>query len=357
MSGSIGGGTILNVFRSDAFSSLTLTSYVNRHPFMPTGIGDLGLFEDKNIYTTALAIEDRQGKLVVIPTSPRGAPPTERTETKRHMRYFDVPRLAHSDTIYASEIQNVREPGTEAQLKTLQTEVADRLTGPTGLTASMEYTWERHRLSALNGQLIDADGSVLYDWFVEFGIPRPDTIDFDLGGWKTGATTATSDGALRVLCNKLVRSVARSAQGAFTPRTRVTAVVGDSFWDELTTHPDVTKTYMNWLAAAELRKGTAFQAFTFGGVDWINYRGSDDKSTIAVPDAGGYVFPRFAPGIFQRALSPAEFMPWVNTRGRPNYVLTIPDRDRQAWQRLEMYSYPLHLCTRPEVLRQIETTS
>ena len=32
------------------------------------------------------------------------------------------------------------------------------------------------------------------------------------------------------------------------------------------------------------------------------------------------------------------------------YVIPIPDRDRNAYWKMEVYSYPLHFCTRPEVL-------
>jgi hypothetical protein len=261
-----------------------------------------------------------------------------------------VPRLAHDDTIYATEVQNVREPGTEAQLKTVQTEVAYRLTGPTGLTSSMEYTWERHRLSAVDGRLLDADNSVLFDWYAEFGIARPSPVNFNLRGWVSGASSPSADGDLRIACNNMVRKMARASQGAFTQRTRVTCLASDGFWDDLTTHPDVTKTYYNWLAAAELRKGTAFQAMTFGEIDFMNYRGSDDQTTISIPAGGALFFPVNAPGVFQRALAPAEFMPWVNTRGKPIYIIPIIDRDRGAWVKMEAYSYPLHLCTRPEVL-------
>lgn len=352
--------TILNVFRQDAFSAMTLSAFVDRVPFAPQGIGELNLFDDKPLYTTALAVEDRQGKLVVIPTSPRGAPPTERVEQKRNARYFDTPRLAHADTIYATELQNVREPGTEAQLKTVQTEVAYRLAGPTGLTMSMEYTWEAHRLAAIDGTLIDADGSTLFDWYSEFGITRRAEIDFNLGGWKSGAATPTADGDLRKLCNQVVRTVARAAQGAFTARSRVMAACSDTFWDGLVTHPDVTKTYYNWIAAQELRKGSAFEAMHFGGIDWFNYRGSDDTTTITIPAGKCRIFPAQAPGIFQRALAPAEFMPFVNTRGKPLYVLPSFDMthpNAPAWWRQTAYSYPLHICLRPEVLQRGGTSS
>ena len=352
--------TIMNVFRQDAFSGLTLSAMIDRAPFKPTGLGELKLFDDKPIYTTALAVEDRQGKLVLIATSPRGAAPVERVEQKRNARYFETPRLAHADTIYATELQNIREPGSEAQLKTLQSEIAFRAAGSTGLTASMEYTWEYHRLAAIDGLLLDSSGATLFDWYAEFNITRPSTIDFNLGGWKPGASVATQDGALRILCNTIVRRIARAAQGAFTTRSRVMAACGDMFWDELTTHPDVTKTYFNWMQAQELRKGSAFESMHFGGIDWFNYRGSDDASTISIPTNACRIFPADAPGIFQRALAPAEFMPFVNTRGKPLYLLPSIDTthaDAPAWWRMTAYSYPLHICLRPEVLQRGTTSS
>ncbi len=336
--------TILDVFRQDPFTSIELTSYVDRVPFQPTGIGDLNLFDDTPIRTTALAVERRDQKLVIIPTSERGAPPTERTTEKRQMRYFEVPRLAHGDTVYASELQNIRQFGEQTVLMQVQTEIARRLSGPTGLTANMEYTWELHRLAAVQGLLLDSDGSLLFNWFDEFGAARPKEIGFNL------TNPTPKDGALRIQCNQIVRAMMRAAQGAWLPSTRVMAICGDDFWDNLISHNDVLKTYYNWEAAKELRKGTAFEAMDFGGISWFNYRGSNDNTTIAVPPDKVKFFPSGAPGVFQRALAPGESVEWVNTLGKPIYVIPIIDRDRNFWWRMEAYSYPLHICTRPEIL-------
>lgn len=336
--------TILNVFRNDAFSSVQLTSGVERNPFNPTGIGDLKIFEPFPIRTTALAVEQRQGKLIVIPTSNRGEPPTQRVTEKRQARYFPVPRIAHSDTVWASEIQDVREFGQESVMMQVQAEVARRLSGPTGLQASVEYTWERMRLGAIQGKVVDADDAIIYDWFEEFAITQPTEIGFDL------LNPAPVDGALRTLCNQVVRGMARASQGAFTATTTVMGLCGDEFWDALVNHPDVTKTYYNWAAATELRQGTAFEAMRFGGIDWFNYRGSDDTTSVAVPTDKVKFFPKNAPGVFQVAYAPGESVQWVNTLGKPIYIIPIPDRERQMYWKMEAYSYPLFICNRPEVL-------
>ena len=338
---------ILNIFRQDAFSALSLTSFVEKYPYLPQGLGQMNLFEPLPIRTTAMAVERRQGVIRVVPTSPRGAPLVERQTEKRDIRYFDVPRLAHGDTIQAAELQNVvpfeRDGQTVDVLMQVQDEVTRRLAGPTGLQANMEATRELHRLGAVQGILLDTDGSTLFNWFNEFAITPATEIGFNLPAKVTGT--------LRPYCNQVVRQMMRAAQGAWLPTTTVQAIVGDTFWDEFVTHPDVEKTFLNWSDAQNLRKGTAFQAMPFGGIDWMNYRGSNDNATIAVPVDKAKFFPVNAPGVFQRGLAPGETFEWINQPGREEYVLPIIDRDRNMWWRQELYAYPLHICTRPEMLQ------
>jgi hypothetical protein len=339
-------GEILNLFQQDPFSAIALTDAVQRNPYQPTGLGELNIFDPNPIRTTALAVEERTGTLSLIPFSERGAEGTQRTTEKRKMRYFEVPRLMHDDTIYATEVQNIREFGQESVLMQLETEVARRLSGPTGLLANVEYTKEYLRLAAVQGMVLDPkDGSVLYNWFDEFQITQATEVAFNLA-----AGTANS---LRPIINALVRQMARAAKGAFTNQTRVYALCGDSFYDLLTNHPDAIRTFLNWSDAKDLRdgsQGAAFEGFEFAGVTWLNYRGSDDNTTIKIADDKVKFFPVNAPGIFREANAPGETMDWVNTPGKPVYVLPIIDQQRRMWWKMEAYAYPLFICTRPEVL-------
>jgi hypothetical protein len=338
-------GEILDVFHQDPFTAVALTDAVQRNPFQPVGLGSLNVFEPNPIRTKALAVESRTGKLVLIPFSERGSEGTQRTTEKRDMRYFEVPRLMHDDTIYAEEVQGIREFGTESVLMQVESEVARRLSGPTGLLASVEYTKEYLRLAALQGLVLDPkDGSIVYNWFNEFGITQAAPVVFDL--------VANTQYALRPICNSIIRTMARKAQGAFTATTRVYAMCGDRFYDLFVNHQDVIRTFVNWSEAADLRdsQGAAFDAFDFSGITWFNYRGSDDNQTIKVPDDEVLFFPVGAPGIFREANGPGETVDWVNTPGRPVYVLPIFDLYRRMWWKMETYAYPLFICTRPEVL-------
>lgn len=342
---------IIDIFHSDAFSMLELTQGVQRTPYQPIGLGALNIFDPNPIRTTAVAVEERTGTLKLIPFSQRGAEGTQRTTEKRKMRYFDVPRLMHDDTIYTNEIQNIREfqEGPAGQIVTvfmqLQKEVGRRLSGPTGLQASVEYTKEYLRLAAVQGLVLDPkDGSQMYSWFDEFQIVQAAEVGFNLAAGVVGS--------LRPIINGIVRTMARKAQGAFVPATRVHALCGDAFYDAFVNHIDVTKTFINWQEAKELRgsQGAAFDSFDFAGVTWMNYRGSDDNATIKIPDDKCKLFPVDAPGIFQEVLAPGESAEFVNQPGMPMYVLPIPDMQRRMWWKMEAYAYPLYLCTRPEVL-------
>ena len=146
--------------------------------------------------------------------------------------------------------------------------------------------------------------------------------------------------------------MARSAKGAFTTRTSVHALVGDAFYDDFINHPKVVRTYEGWAAAEGLRQNVEFDAFTFGGITWHNYRGTDDNSTVAIGEDEAKFFPLGATDVFKKFATPAdEFMPFVNTKGQDVYAMNIEDKDRQAWVKGEMYSYPLYMCMKPQVLR------
>lgn len=408
----------LNIFQQDPFRTITLTAAIEKVPYVPDGLEAMKIFEDKPIRTEELWVEQRQGSLVIVPFSDRGAPGIQRTTEQRNARAFKVPRLRMEDTITARELMGIREFGSETELMQIQKETARRLVGPTGLRTNLRYTQEFHRLAAVQGLLLDANGSVKFNWFNEFGITANPTVAFNL--------LANTPRTLRPLCANIVRTMKRKAQGAFIEgRTEVVALCGDAFYDNFVTHTDVEKTYANWLSAAALRDGTAFKEMQFADITWINYRGSDDTSLIAasftnasgaitglpaglangmdisgagiptgntltaynsgagtatlatgtfsaatgtyyvnvgngvsqggggsisIPSNAAKFFPRGAPGVFQRGLSPADAGEWLGTLGKPEYARVIPDRDRNEFVKLELDNYPLHICTRPEVL-------
>ena len=330
----------LDIFSNDAFSAVQMTAAVEKVPYRPQFLGALNIFEPVPVRTITVAIEKRENTLALIQTSNRGAPLAEQTLEKRDIRDFRTVRVAKGDTIYADEIQNMRAFGSETELQTVQAEVARRMGR---LREDMELTRENMRLGAVQGIVTDADASTIIDWYGAWGLSQPAEINFALD-------QATTD--VRKKCAQVVRAMAKAAKGAWTPGTRIHALCGDTFYDDLIGHDSVKETYRNWAAAADLRQDMTYESFPFGGIVFHNYRGTDDDTTITVAADKAKFFPVGAPGIFQVAQSPAEFIEFVNTPGREVYALTIPDRDRNAWVRVELYAYPLFVCTRPEVLQR-----
>ncbi|WP_138438586.1 major capsid protein [Marinobacter alexandrii] len=332
----------MDIFNNSAFSMVSLTGAVNKLDYQPQLLGELGIFEPMPVRTRTVFVDRRDGALTLIPTSATGEAPSELKGDDRDAVPLKTTRLAKGFTLYAEEVQGVRAFGSETELEQVQGEYLRRLARVRG---DMELTHEYHRLGALQGKLLDSDGtSVVYDYFDRFGVVEPAAINFAL-------TTSTTD--VHGKCKEISRGMARSSRGAFTPATQIHALAGDLFYDLLTTHPNVEKFYLNQQAARDLQaaQGQVFESFRIGGITFHNYRGTDDNSTVAVATNEAKFFPVNAPGVFKKAMAPAEFGPYVNTLGVDTYAMNIPDRDRQAWTRGEIYSYPLYLCQRPEVLR------
>jgi hypothetical protein len=329
----------MDVFDSDAFSALEMTAAINRQDYLPTMLGDMNLFEARPVRTEKIAVEEQDSQLSLVQTSPRGAPLDVGGRERRVVRDLRTVRIAKRDPIYADEIQNIRAFGSESELMQAQEEVARR---QNRLRRDIELTWENMRLGAVQGIVTDADGSTIYDFFSEFGVTQPSEVNFEL-------TTDATD--VQKKCAQIVRATRKEAKGAWTPQSRVVGLAGDDFFDELVTHPEVREAYVNQ-QSQQLRANLAYQQLDFGGIRFVNYRGTDDDSTVAVGTDECKFFPQNAPGAFEVAFSPAETFDFVNTPGQPFYAMLIQDQQRNAWVQPEVYSYPLFYPTRPLMLQR-----
>lgn len=333
----------MDIFNNDAFKLQSMTQAVEKMPFVPSFLGSLGIFgQGEGVATDTVTVERKDMILTPIKTSQRGTEPTMGTTEKGKLRSFSIPRVAKGDQVFAREIASVRAFGTESELVTAAQIIAQK---QMKLRQEHELTMELHRLGAIKGILLDTDGATLYDYFSEFGISQPAEIDFDLDN------AAPVAGVLRSLVsNSVVRPIARALGAAWNPGVRIIGLCGDTFYDQFVNHADVVKTYVNWLAASDLREGTAFKSFNFADVEWINYKGTDDNSTVAMGTGKVQFIVTGVPGLYRRINGPGEDFETVNTIGRPIYSNLVRDDKRNQWVQPEIYSYPLHMVTRPEVL-------
>lgn len=340
----------INIFKGNAFSTVSLTTAVERAPFKPSLLGNLPIWNVKRSRTKAVSIETRNGALKVIQTSPRGADLERNQREQREMIYVEAPRIAEKDRVTADEIQDIRAFGSETELMQVQQEVANRLSGPVGLQSQVELTWENMRLGAVQGVVKDADGSTLINWYQRLGITPPAVMNFDIG-----TPADVEEGAFREQCTQVVRAVARGMQLATPVGMPVYGLAGDEYWDKMMRIPECRESF-KYQEGRQLREGVAFGMFDYGGITFVNYRGTDDGDNLNAPSVGiapdeVSFFPG-SPAAFEVAFAPGESFEWVNTPGKDLYVMVIWDEKRNQFVDIEVYSYPLFICTRPAALRK-----
>ena len=329
----------LDVFKADAFSMISLTAAINALPYQPKMLGSMGLFTPKPILTTTAIVEKKEGKLSVLATQPRGTMPSTDSQRQRKVRNFTVPHIPHNRTIKADDVQNVRAFGSETETETVSQLVNDALGE---MRADHETTFEWHRLGAIQGNILDSDGStVIYNLFTEFGETEV-TVDFALD-------TATTD--IKGKCTAVIRSV-ETALGSDTYGD-IVVFCGDAFWDALIVHPNVVSAYQNWNAATQMstqqRKG-----FPFCGLTFKNYRGSIGGSAWLNTDQARVV-PTGVQDLFQHVMAPGDMIDTVNTRGQMMYAKQELLPFGKGVQ-IHTQSNPLMLCTRPACLVKLTRT-
>lgn len=333
-----------DVFTDEAFHAIEVTEAVGNIVYIPQTLNALNLFEVEPIRTTDVAISRRDETLVLVPMTERGSQETLLERDSRSTRKISTVRLAQTDRINAASLQNIvaeNMPFDQALQNALD-EVDDR---QRKMMRKLELTREYHRLAAMQGYLLDADGSVAYNYFEEFGFTQPAEILFDFRNM--------TEGALRAFVSQNVaRPMVRQLNGRVTPATRIGALCGDNFYDKMTMAPEIRQTYLNYAAAAELRQSNIWGSFQFAGVEWMNFRGTDDGSTIAIDQDDVKFFPIGATDVFKEYRAPGEDFPFVNELGREFYSMVSPDPrpGRFAYVDCWLYAYNLLACISPDVL-------
>ena len=303
----------IDVFNSDAFSMFSLTAAINKAPYVPKFLRELGIFQQKPIRTTVAAVEDRQGTLALVPTSARGTIGDARRRPSRTIRNFNVPHIPYFENIRADEVQNIRAFGSETELEAVGTVVNEQMIA---MRRDIEATLEYHRIGAIQGNVLDADAStVIYNYFTEFGVSEL-AVDFN---FTTAGLSVKED-----LANAVVRNM--STILGMTPFTKILAICGDNYFDALTDHASVKEGYERWQSSQFFRDtqlGPEYRAdmngFDYGGITWVNYRGKVGDVDF-FPTAQARFIPLGVPDLFLEVVAPGDMIETVNTMGQPFYA-------------------------------------
>ncbi len=331
--------TLLN--SATTFTASEMTDAVNKLPLAPMRFGRM--FEEKGVRTTQVALELKEGRITLISDQPRGAEPEYLggRGQKREIKLLSCTHLPQADTLSPEDIQDVRQFGS-TQLTTPASIINDKMAV---LKRNLEMTREFHRLGAIKGIVMDADGkTVLHNIFDTFGKSR---IRMDV----TFPSQAKDD-ANPILAAILAakRSAEQAMQG--NPYSHMEAIVGSNFYDKLTGHKLVRRVFEDWLARKENFGDNDYRkrGFTYGSVTF--YEASEVVGgQKLVDDDKGHLYP-VGPGIWKTYNAPADWMETVNTVGLPFYA-RMDEKLRGRGYDLEVQANPLTLCLFPEALVEL----
>lgn len=329
----------LDVFNTDAFNLRSMVAAVNKALFKPGRIGRLGLFQASGMTTTVAMVEIREGRLELITNSARGAPGTNLERAGRTAVPIAAAHLVKESRITADSVQNVRAFGSETEAELVQGVVDDELAT---LRAFHEVTLEWHRLGAIKGIVLDANGTTqLLNLFTVFGLSQQ-TQNLDL-----------SDPTMDVAdeCVEIARMI-EDKLGA-RPYTSIRAICGKTFLAALRDHVKVREAYNFQAAQLQALGGDIRDGFRFGPVTFEEYRGSVSSQQF-VADAVGYAFPE-GTDIFVTKFAPADYEETVNTMGLPIYAKQEPGKFNK-WRDIETQSNPLNICTQPDAVIKLTSS-
>ncbi len=184
-------------------------------------------------------------------------------------------------------------------------------------------TREYMEMNALRGVVKDGAGTILYNYFTEFGLSQIE-VDFVLG-------TATTKVQSKV--REAIRAVEDNLLGE--SMISIHALVSPEFFDKLIGHALTQEAYKFYSAtgAQPLRQDVR-RSFPFAGILFEEYRGTVTLSTgVAeklIPAGEGVAFPIGTIDTFTTYGGPANQISLSNTIGLPLYARQLID-EKDRW--------------------------
>jgi hypothetical protein len=320
---------MLDIFNSDAFGYVSLSTAINKLIYTPSQIGGSGLFTAEGINTTTAIVELQGNTLQLVDVQPRGANGQAVTADKRTAIPFIVPHIPQRATILAEQIQNIRDFGSETATKQIQAEINKRLLK---MRTQIDYTIEQHRLSAMMGLYYLATGGTA-SLFTIFGLTQQSL------SWALGTSTTK----LKVKVKQTIDLMESQLDGI--AYTGVKIYAGKTWFENFIAHADFEAYYKNSPFVNQLN-ANPMNAVEFMGVTVERYRGD---STVKIPDNEAYAVPLGVTGLLVTKFAPADYMETVNTIGAPYYAKSEL-MDFAKGVTLESQSNPLNICTIPSAI-------
>ena len=335
-----------NPFDAGGYSLAEMTQAINILPDLYTRLGQIGLFRYQGVSQRSVVIEQREGVLSLLPSVPLGAPATVGSRETRSMRSFALPWIPHDDVILPSDIQGMPALGRSDVPDRLAEVMTEKLTL---MRRKHAQTREYMEMNALRGIVKDGAGTMLYDYFAEFGLSQI-AVDFVFG---TAGTNIQGK----------VRTTLRAIEDNLLGETMTTAhaLVSSEFFDKLISHPKTEEAYKFFSATGgqPLREDMR-RAFPFAGILFEEYNASVTLSTGSserlIPAGEGIAFPLGTFDTFATYGGPANLLEAANTVGLPLYARQHLD-EKGRWIDLMTEASILPVNKRPRLAIRLHSSN
>lgn len=343
----------LDILRNDTFSYVNLQRMAGNTTYVPQTLGQMQLFTPAPIVGQIVHLYSEDSTIRLVPTTELGTPDIRLIPDQGRMHALKTTGLRQVTSVRASELVGIANMALPETIR--ERNAINLLTKRTAkMKNNLEFTKELHRFGAIQGKVVDADGtSVIADFFEIFGLSQPALVDVDF-------PNIPEEMLAQLFQDTFLRPIEIALQdgGRMNPGVYIAAICGDGWWAKLMTHPGFRNIYKlvlqaNAEAAArdQLTKPNMWKVIDFAGVRWINYQGTRNNS-IAVPLNECRFFPVGAQDVFTVYWGSGETMLDATEEGRPEYLYVQPDTRTQmpSFVDATLRSYPLYACTFPKAL-------
>jgi len=339
----------LDFLRDPRYSVRNVSDAIMKIPNEYSMLAKLGLFPEVGIRTTYVEVETKEGYLNLIPTSQRGAPAPEKKRSSRSTSVLKTYFMQQNDVIRPSDLQNLPafgQLGSEQFMEAFVDVLAERAAE---LQRGYRQTHEYMRWGALRGDVLDADGTALYNCYTEMGESQT-SIDFKFG-------TTTSD-TVMAATKESRRFMEKNLLGE--PMSRQLCLCSAEFFDKVTTHPYFEKVYQNLpnrpnpmlddLGVSYFQHGTFIFMEHNGEASYLNADGTTATRRF-IPANEAIIVPLGTQQVFRSYFAPGEMLEAVNMPGQSMYM-SLKELDHGGGIEIHTESAPLFLVQKPRLVQR-----
>lgn len=313
-------------FYRDYFTAESLTDSLVNAAYIPGQTAPL--FETRGLGSTTLAVEAlADSGPATLSAIPRGAPLPAMTLDKRTVVTFALQTYGTQGAVYADEVLNTRSIGTSGAGQIIASRRDETVAK---LRRNIDNLHESLRMTTLLSPT-NAFGTK----------PADVSVAFNTDATKTRAEFFT----------KIITPM-ESALGGVN-FSGITVLCSDGYWAALIENKAIRDTYLNTVAASDLRKDPRETVF-FGGVQFERYRGT---ASITITTNKAIAVPTGVQGLFLQAFGPDDTIDSVGAgaMGAPYYLRAFDLDDAKGW-RIRAQTHAVMVCTRPTAVLTLAFT-